>query len=867
MNKKTSLAPIIILLSFCYVTNAQTIDRGPYLQMVTTSSIYIHWRTDSLTDSKVWYGDDPNNLDFTLFDPADTTDHEIQITSLTSNTIYYYAVGDSNGQMAGGDNDHYFKTSPSSNQIIRAWVLGDAGTKNDNQRAVRDAYYDFVGNNHIDMMLLLGDNAYNDGNQDDFQFAWFENMYEDRLINSVMWSTFGNHDGNSADSETQTGPYYEIFNFPKEGEAGGVLSETEAYYSFDYGNMHIISLNSHDIDDSSNGAMMQWLQDDVDANTKDWLIAMFHHSAYTGSTTSMETNALPILENGGVDLVLWGHYHRYERSFLINGHYGTPESYDPETMTIDDGDGQIDGDGAYIKTNGGIGTIYVTTGSAGKISGGSSPHPIMVYNAVKLGSVDIEVNDLQMDINFIDTTGAIDDYFTIIKYDGPPTVEITYPLDNTFFNEPQSITIEANASDENGTISQVEFFIDNISIGVDYTSPYSMDWTMPANGSYEIKATATDNDDLIASHAVTILVGEALVCVQIDSGIDDGEEDAAGGMNTTSSDLELIQESSDQTVGMRFTNLGIPQGANIVSASIQFTCDKNVNINPCDLDIFAEDNDSPVAFTSSDFDITNRAKTNAMVTWSPPDWLNDGDAGSAQETDDISSVIQEVVDRPGFSTNSPIVIIIEGTGKREAESYEGSIPGSAELCIEFNMDEPLPVELLTFNAKTIEREIKLSWSTASEINNDFFSIERSINGWDFQVIGTVPGRGTIFEISEYYFFDKNPEIGLNFYKLKQTDYDGRFTYSKIITTEIIEEKLIRVYPSMVKDFVTIEKSKSIRNDLVVTIHDLNGNILQSTTIPGAEFKKDLSLVELMPGAYFISVYNNYSVDHFKIVKL
>ena len=860
-----------MLLPFLNISNAQNIDRGPYLQLVTTNSIFIHWRTDSSTDSRVWYGDDPNSLNNIVENSNNTTDHALQITGLNPNTIYYYAVGNSNGELAGGDFDHYFKTSPSTSQNINVWVLGDAGTANEDQRSVRDAYYNYIGNSHIDMMLLLGDNAYSDGDQIEYQESWFENMYEDRLINSVMWSTFGNHDGVSANSQTESGPYYDIFNFPRNGEAGGVSSNTEAYYSFDYGNVHVICLNSHDIDASANSPMMQWLQNDVNANTKEWMIAMLHHPAYRGSVTDIQANALPILEDGGVDLVVYGHYHRYERSFLINGHYGSPGSYDPATMTIDDGDGRINGDGAYNKTiggpNNGVGAIYLNTGSAGVASSGSSPHPIMTHNAGILGSVNLNFNDLQLDVEFIDENGAIEDYFTIIKQDGPPTVTITNPNDNDFFPTPEEITIIATANDNNGTITFVEFFIDNVSIGSDYSAPYSINWTPSGSGTFEIKAVATDNDDYTDTKTINVDVGDGSTCVKINNGNDDVEEDNSGGMDITSSDLEMIEESTDQIIGLRFTNLNIPQGAAINSAYLQFTCDEASNINPCNLEIYAEDIDDAPVFTGNDNDVSFRTKTNIHANWSPANWNTVGEKGPDQKTVDISSVIQAVVDRPGFNDNSAIVLIIEGTGKRVAESHDGSINDAPELCVEFSAGAPLPIELLSFEAQEIDKKIKLDWVTVSEINNDFFTLERSVDGRIFTEVTRIPGNGTTSDISKYSFIDEEPKNGMNYYRLKQTDFNEEFTYSKIVSAEIKNERDIYVYPSKVEDEITIEKKLNLSESLNIQIHDVNGKTFKEVEFPRNESIQKLSLIELPSGVYFVSVFNDKLVESFKIIKL
>ena len=164
-------------------------------------------------------------------------------------------------------------------------------------------------------------------------------MYPEMLRKTVLWPAYGNHDGSAADAATNTGPYYDIFTLPKQAEAGGVASGTEAYYSFDYANIHFVELESYETDRSPTGPMLTWLQRDLAANTQPWVIVFFHHPPYSkGSHNSdteielieMRQNALPILENFGVDLVLSGHSHSYERSFLLDSHYGdsTPSDAD-----------------------------------------------------------------------------------------------------------------------------------------------------------------------------------------------------------------------------------------------------------------------------------------------------------------------------------------------------------------------------------------------------------------------------------------------------------------------------------------------------------------------------------------------------------
>jgi hypothetical protein len=408
-------------------TNLQ-ITRGPYLQLGTPSSVVVRWRTSGASDSRVLYGPDPANLLWSATDAALVTDHQVTLTNLSPGTRYYYAVG-ATTQTLAGDATHYFVTSPLAGtaQPARVWVLGDSGTADANARAVRDAFYTVNGGSTwSNLWLMLGDNAYQSGTDAEFQSAVF-NIYPATLRQSVLWPTLGNHDGASADSATGTGPYYDIFTLPRNGEAGGLPSGTEAYYSFDYGNIHFICLESFETSRATNGPMLTWLQNDLASTTQKWMVAFWHHPPYSkGSHDSdtdlamseMRQNALPILEAGGVDLVLAGHSHSYERSYLLDGHYGTSSTL-TQSMKKDSGSGREDGTGAYVKPTAGPaqheGAVYGVAGSSGQISGGTLNHPAMFVSMNVLGSMVLDVNGDRLDARFIDNTGATRDYFTITK--------------------------------------------------------------------------------------------------------------------------------------------------------------------------------------------------------------------------------------------------------------------------------------------------------------------------------------------------------------------------------------------------------------------------------------------------------------------
>lgn len=407
------------------------VTRGPYLQQGTESGIVVRWRSNASTDSVVRYGTSRRSLGRTARRSGSRRNHEVALSGLRAGTRYYYSVGNSAEALSGGDASTYFETAPAvgSTAPARIWVIGDAGTANSNAARVYDAYRDFAGGNYTSLWLMLGDNAYNDGTDSEYQRAVFD-MYPELLRQTVVWPTLGNHDGKSADSDRESGPYYDIFTLPRRGEAGGLASGTEAYYAYDYGNIHFVVLDSYDTNRGKSGAMLRWLEADLQQTDADWLIAYWHHPPYTkGSHNSdsesalidMRQNALPILESYGVDLVLTGHSHSYERSFLIDGHYGKSGSLRGR-MIVNGGDGRRDGNGAYTKATEGLapheGAVYAVAGSSGKTSSGSLNHPAMFISLRQLGSMVLDVDGLTLDAKFLNDRGRVVDYFSLVKGDG-----------------------------------------------------------------------------------------------------------------------------------------------------------------------------------------------------------------------------------------------------------------------------------------------------------------------------------------------------------------------------------------------------------------------------------------------------------------
>jgi acid phosphatase type 7 len=430
----------LLALTISTLPAAPTILRGPYLQSATPTSIVVRWRTDVTEGSVVNYGVDRAQLTSSAKAQGVGTEHIVQLTGLQPGTPYFYRVGGGSEKTEDGEDApasgpiSAFTTPPPVGpaQPTRVWVLGDPGTKVSTQMAVRDGYAKFTGPRATDLWLILGDNAYPDGTDADYQKAIFE-MYPDTLRTSPLWPALGNHDGRSANSITQSGVYYDIFTLPTRGQAGGVPSGTEAYYSFDYANTHFVCLDSHDTDRASDGAMAQWLKADLAATRREWIVAFFHHPTYTkgthdsdkdtdsgGRMNEMRANLLPILEAGGVDLVLTGHSHVYERSFLIDGHYGKSDTFNPATHIKQGGDGRAAGGGVYRKPRGRVahvGEVSVVTGSAGHASTKPVPlnHPAMFVSLNEIGSVVLDIDGLKLDLIFLNEKGEQRDWFSIVK--------------------------------------------------------------------------------------------------------------------------------------------------------------------------------------------------------------------------------------------------------------------------------------------------------------------------------------------------------------------------------------------------------------------------------------------------------------------
>jgi hypothetical protein len=213
-------------------------------------------------------------------------------------------------------------------------------------------------------------------------------------------------------------------------------------------------------------------------------------------------------------------------------------------------------------------------------------------------------------------------------------------------------------------------------------------------GSYTLRLSA-DDGDLTSFDELIVTVNAAgsatTLLVRVSASSDDAEENTATGIvDRGSSDLELVEQGvMPQIVGMRFNGLNIPRGATITNATLQFKVDE-VSTGTTNLMIEGEATDDALTYTNVNANISSRNQTNAVVNWVPVAWSTVSQAGPDQQTPDLSAIIQEIINRPGWSSGNSLALMITGSGRRTAESFNGDAAGAALLEVTFTTNVVMP---------------------------------------------------------------------------------------------------------------------------------------------------------------------------------
>lgn len=229
-----------------------------------------------------------------------------------------------------------------------------------------------------------------------------------------------------------------------------------------------------------------------------------------------------------------------------------------------------------------------------------------------------------------------------------------------------------------------------------------------------------------------------------------------------------------------------------------------------------------------------------------------GDVGTTSISFDFSGV-------GGSPLGSNLRLLIDRDGDGFADNdvtpVAGSTIGSVVVFSNVNLQNgdrftlgntdssiPLPIELLSFNAVPEKAEVRLAWSTASELNNDFFTVQRSQDAEQWQDVINVKGAGNSNQRIDYETTDGLPFTGVSYYRLKQTDLDGQYSYSSVRRVEIAELFQLKVYPNPSAGKFTISTGfalqpeniklyNSIGQEMPITLDKSSGSTILDTNIP------------------------------------
>ncbi|MEM6964876.1 MAG: Ig-like domain-containing protein [Bacteroidota bacterium] len=309
-----------------------------------------------------------------------------------------------------------------------------------------------------------------------------------------------------------------------------------------------------------------------------------------------------------------------------------------------------------------------------------------------------------------------------------PEVFLTNPQDGAEFETLDPITFEAVAFDANHDLQKVEFYVNDIFQGDDWNAPYTLNWQPQSNGNFVIKAVAIDeqgNQTDSYEHEIDISSNIQIQHLQIalDHDNHDVEEHQSGTIWKKNKDLELCYDSftpSDanqaigrQYVGLRFEDIDLPANAVVTNAYVQFTADETHN-NHTPITIWGERDVHPDDFSYDQFDVSNRDKTVANTNWIPAAWNAVDEAGLAQQSADISSILQEIISLPDWQAGGDVVLILhsELTGRRTAISHDQSPAKAPKLIIEFTS----PEEMMNMTTMPVQHSPSLNTLSAKELD-------------------------------------------------------------------------------------------------------------------------------------------------------
>jgi len=247
----------------------------------------------------------------------------------------------------------------------------------------------------------------------------------------------------------------------------------------------------------------------------------------------------------------------------------------------------------------------------------------------------------------------------------------------------------------------------------------------------------------------------------------------------------------------------------------------------------------------------------ATDTYTMDNVIDAGTYISLDVTSDVQNFVNDTTKNFGW-----ILKHNDESGTDQATWYFGSLQeitlGEARPRLIINSTPLLPISLLNFNVIPQVDLVKLNWTTLSETNNDFFSVERSIDAINWEIIGQIEGAGNSNTRTNYDYKDTHPFSGVSYYRLKQTDFNGNYEYSQVkgITIRKSKSEILSLYPNPTTNQFKIKGNEYELNDIEI-YNGSGANVTARTTIfTDSEGLKTISLIKLPKGIYCVKTKTN-----------
>ncbi|WP_407557527.1 fibronectin type III domain-containing protein [Winogradskyella sp. 4-2091] len=644
-----------------------------------STTITIGWNQISGTSPIVHYDTVDHGTNHLLYANSKAVDRTVsfkgmdnrfvRLTGLTANTNYYFVINDSDGT----SQRFWFRTAP--NDLSRLSFI--AGGDSRNNRTPRQDANTLVSKLKPHAVFFGGDMT--DSNSSGQWQNWFDDWQLTIASDGRMFPIVPARGNHESDSET----IYKLFDTPN----------ADSYYSVTFGNdlIKAYTLNS---EISVLGNQKTWLENDLStaSTSLKWKMAQYHKPMRPHTDNKAENNYLydawaQLFYDEGVRLVVDCDSHMAKTTWPVvpSADSGNDEGFVVEQVngTVYTGEGCW---GAPIRDNDDDKTWTRNSGS---------------FNQFKLIFVDefkIELRTIEVDNP--STVGSVSntDPFTLpanLNVFNPPTGDVV-----TISNSPDiSCPPRGVVCDDNDPTTIYDEEDGNCNcIGVDQATT--------TNETYSIVNKADDAEEFISTGAVDII----------------------------STDLELVSDGgSDQIIGLRYKDFNVPKGATIHRAYIQFQTDE-ISTDVTNLTFHGELTDDSSGFTTATNNISSRSLTSNSETWNNVEtWDNISEKSYKQRSPYLQSIITEIITQPGWQMGNSVTFVISGSGKRVAESRNGSVNDHPKLIVYYNSNCPI-------------LDVSPSGMPTCDSNNDTYSQDLIVNYNVAPSTGSLVVNGQTFAI-------------------------------------------------------------------------------------------------------------------------